>query len=344
MEIRANVDIERELCVSVPIRLLEIAVVRRVPIMNILRGGLMIGLTLGFLMSVSHLSLAASSSLSAATADGPSVTLTELKFNSTTLTAPPGWTIGAQHGGTISVQPTSSPDASGNTVYALEGSYPVPAPLGKEYMWANYDVAALNTEDVYIEFWAKMPGPKQGCKFVKIFGRNLTQGNYADPTIGTDYTGVDFGAIRQIGFGDGSNLANDSQNVININGTNPQWIGRSYGTASLQTPAMSTFSSADWGTGWHHFRIHVKFNTGTTTQNEVPDGEVYLEIDGKVYADATALYNRNPANGPIQSVGFFGWAQSESHAFQVWYDDIRISTGGFLSQPVPMPPASVTVK
>ena len=76
----------------------------------------------------------------------------------------------------------------------------------------------------------------------------------------------------------------------------------------------------------------------------MPDGEYYLEVDGKVYVNATGLYNRNPANGPIKRIAFFGWAQTETQPFQLWYDDIRISTGGFASQPSPMPPTSVEVK
>ncbi len=225
---------------------------------------------------------------------------------------------------------------------ALAGAYPQPAPNGGEYIWAQYNVASLNTKDIYIEFWAQMPGLKEGCKFVKIFGQNLTQGSYADTTIATDYTGVDYGAIRQVSFGDGTTLANDSQNVINLNGSNPQWIGRSYGTAVVKTPQMSNFSSSDWGTGWHHFRIHVKFNDGTTAQNEVPNGEYYLEVDGTVYVDATGLYNRNPANGPMNYIGFFGWAQSDTGSFQLLYDDIRISTGGFTMQALPNPPTDVS--
>ena len=309
--------------------------------MNARRDGLIGGLILGIFATAAVPALSATSVPSAAASDGPVVLLTELKFNSATLNAPPGWTIGANRGATISVQPTTSPDGNG-TVYALEGSYPAPG-AGGQFIWAAYSVAALNTEDLYIEFWAKMPGVKEGCKFLKIFGQRLTSTNYADTTIYTDYTGAQYGAIRQIGFGDGSTIINDSQNVINLSGTGTN-IGRGLGIATVQTPQMSVFSSSDWGTAWHHFRIHVKFNSGTTSQNEVPDGEYYLEIDGKVYVNATGLYNRNPANGPIDRVAFFGWAQTETQPFQLWYDDIRISTGGFASQPSPMPPTSVEVK
>ncbi len=308
--------------------------------MSTIFGRCITGLSLASLLAAAGTAIASTSVPSAAASDGPVTLITDLKFNSTTLSAP-GWVFGSQRGGVISVQPTTGPDPSAGTVYALEGSYPAPG-LGGQFLWADYSVASLHTEDLYIEFWAKMPGVKEGCKFVKIMGSHSGLG-YADTTIYTNYAGGDLGAIRQGAFGDGTNLLNDSQNVINLSGAYPNWIGRSFGTASVQTPQMGTFSSADWGTGWHHFRIHVKFNSGTSSQNEIPDGEYYLEIDGKVYANATGLYNRNPANGPINFVEFFGWAQSEPQPFQIWYSDIRISTGGFVTSPIPMPPTSVAI-
>ena len=163
---------------------------------------------------------------------------------------------------------------------------------GGQFVIANYNVTSLRAEDVYIEFWAKMPGAKEGCKFLKIFG-DRSDGN-ANTTISTNYTGGDWGAIDQVSFGDGTTRRNDSQNSINLSGQDPQSIGRSYGKATVSTPQMSTFSSQDWGTAWHHFRVHVKFNSGTTPQNEVADGEYYLEIDGKVYVDATGLLQPKP--------------------------------------------------
>lgn len=322
--------------------------------MKLLHGELMVGLLLAALVASSPRALSATAS--AGNADGTPTLLTELKFNTTApmasttaalaseISAPPGWNLWVFGGlgGALGVQATSSPVGSG-TVDAMEGSYPAPAPTGGNYLGAGYKVSALNTEDVYIEFWAKMPGVKEGFKFVKIFGdRSSSSAGYADTTFATDYTGVDYGAIRQVSFGDGSSIGNDSQNVIDLTGLHSN-LGRSAGTAVVNTPQGSMFTSADWGTGWHHFRIHVKFNSGTTTQNEVPNGEYYLEIDGKVYVDATGLFNRNPANGPINHIAFFGWAQTEPQPFQVWYYDIRISTGGFMSTPIPEPPTNVGI-
>ena len=308
--------------------------------MSTMFGRCIIGLSFASMLAAAGTATASTSVPSAAESDGPVTLLTELKFNSTTLSAP-GWGFGAQHGGAISVQQTPGPTSG--PVYALVGSYPAPG-LGGQFIWADYTVAALNTEDLYIEFWAQMPGVKEGCKFLKIFGVHpMGTNSYADMTFATNYAGGDYGALRQVTFGDGTAIPSDGQNAINLDGSYPTWIGRSYGTASVQTPQMHTFSSADWGSGWHHFRVHLKFNSGTSSQNEVPDGEVYLEIDGKVYVNATGLYNRNPANGPIDRVEFFGWAQSEPQPFRVVFSDIRISTGGFITSPIPMPPTSVAI-
>jgi hypothetical protein len=320
--------------------------------MKILRGGLMAGLSVVALAIYSPQGVGATPS--AATSDGTPQLLTEFNFDtassgtsslaSTALGLSklgfPGWNFMTLRGGTIGLETTASPTLSGVNVNALEGSYPVPG-AGGQFVVASYNLASLQTEDIYIEFWAKMPGAKGGCKFLKIFSDRPTSNNYANATIFTDYSNGDFGSVYQLTFGDGSVLPNDGQHGINLDGSNPQSIGRSYGTAKVLTPQMTAFTSADWGTQWHHFRVHVKFNSGTTRQTETPDGEVYLEIDGKVYVDATGLYNRNPANGPIHNVEVFGWAQNDPRPFQLWYDDIRISTGGFLSQPLPDPPGNV---
>jgi hypothetical protein len=314
--------------------------------MKFLPGGLIAGLALASVAVFSPHAMA--STASAVDADGNPQLLTELQFaagpTATLASMVPsnsGWSFGAIRGASLKVQSTSSPAAT--DVRDLEGTYPV-AGAGGWYVWAHYSVATLHTEDIYLEFWAKMPAAKEGCKFVKIFGERSTSTGDADATIPTDYTGADYGGIWQVAFGDGTALRNDSQNNINLSGVNPHSIGRSFGTAKVLTPQMSSFSSADWGTAWHHFRIHIKFNSGTTSQNEVPDGEFYLEIDGKVYVDATDLYDRNPANGPIDYIEFFGWAQKDPQPFQLWYDDIRISTGGFMSQALPDPPTNIAAQ
>lgn len=282
---------------------------------------------------------------SAEASDGPIASLTYLEVGSSTLSSPPaGWTFGSQEGGADTLAQTPVPAATTGTTTSLKGSYPVAPISGGQYIWANYSVASLNTEDVYIEFWAMMPGAMGGCKFLKIFGQRPTSTNYADMTMPTDYTGADPGGILGMYFGDGTSITNDSQNVLYFDGSELQWIGQSYGLAVLQTPQMAHFTSGSWGASWHHFRIHVKFNSGTTAQNQTNDGEIYVEIDGKVYVNATGLYNRNPANAPIDYIQFFGWAQNDGSAFSVYYDDIRVTTGGFEATQLPEPPGNVVVQ
>jgi hypothetical protein len=241
----------------------------------------------------------------------------------------PGWSIGAQAGGMVGISTDITQNFMGSPGSVL-GSYP--APTGGVYVWGAYDLSALALEDVYVEFWARMPAALHGLKFLKVFGGNAggDTGNYANTTFGLDYTGVDFGCMYQVSFGDGTSASNDTDNVINFDGTNPEWIGRSYGHgAVVQTPQMSLWASSNWGTSWHHFRLRAKFNSGTTATNEVADGAYYVEIDGKVYVDASGLFNRNPSNAPIDRIEIFGWSQNGTAPFQIEYDNLTISTGGF---------------
>ncbi|MES2935672.1 MAG: hypothetical protein V4805_19540 [Pseudomonadota bacterium] len=211
---------------------------------------------------------------------------------------------------------------------SLKGKYLNPA--AGQTIWTQYAVPA-NTREVFVEFRAKMPEAKHGVKFLKIFGAK-NGANYANTTFGLDYTGVDYGALYFVGFGDGTDVENDTQNVVLLDGSNPGWIGRSFGAASVQTPQQHNFHSFMWGADWHHFKMRIKFNSGTTALNEVADGAYYLEIDGKVYVDAVGIFNRHYSNGPIDAIKFFDWTQGPSNqAFELWYDDIVISTGDFVS-------------
>ena len=186
-----------------------------------------------------------------------------------------------------------------------------------------------------------MPNAKYGLKFVKVFGQR-SDTNYANTTFGLDYTGIDYGAMYTIGFGDGSSSSNDMQNAINFSGEDPSWVGRSYGKAVLNTPQKKLWASSSWSDSWHHFRIHIKFNSGTTQANEVADGEYYVEIDDKVYVDAKNVFNRHYSNAPIQKVAFLDWTQGGGYPFEIWYDEIKITTGGFFDKR-PVPPVAPTM-
>ncbi len=282
--------------------------------------------------------LLAASSLVALSAHA-ATTMTFLQFEVPQLSGLSGWQFGGQSGGSVDVVTDLAATLRGSAG-SLRGRYPTAT--GGTYAWGSYNISAAKTRDVYIEFWAKMPGAKQGLKFLKIFGGNSS--GYANTTFALDYAGGDKGAMTQVSFGDGKSASNDTANVINFDGSNPDWVGRSYGTAKVSTPQKSRWASSNWGTGWHRFRIHCKFNSGTTAQNEVADGEYYVEIDNKVYVDAKGLFNRHYSNDPIDRIELFGWAQSGSQPFEIWYDDVRITTGGFQSSgPTPNPAADVRV-
>ncbi|WP_331344891.1 hypothetical protein [Cellvibrio sp. UBA7661] len=239
-----------------------------------------------------------------------------------------GLGIGYQAGGLVE---TSFLDEDQINVTTSEGVLKAVYPVSKGggiYGWASFDMTPYNTYEVYVEFHARMPKEKQGIKFLKIFGG-------ANTTFGLDYTGISSGkgSLYQVSFGDGTTTQNDTQNVINLNGNNPSWIGRSYGKAVVNTPEKKGFTAADWGDKWHHFRFKVKFNSAIknsdNTYTEINDGEYYVEIDGKVYVDATGLLNRHPTNGPITKVALLDWAQNVDKSFEIYYDNLKITTGGF---------------
>jgi hypothetical protein len=246
--------------------------------------------------------------------------------------------FGAQSGGQVTVSTDTTLNFN-KSKGSLRGNYPVAS--GGIYVWGGCDVKDLNTEEVFVEFYAKMPEPvKQGAKFFKVFGQ--VGSGYANTTIQADFSGSAYGrgSLYQISFGDGSSGSNDTANVINLDGTNPSWVGRSQSVASIYT-AKKAFTGAEWGDAWHHFRIQVKFNSGTSQATEKPDGAYFLEIDGTVYVDAKNIYNRHYSNLPIQKVSFFDWSQGGSVPFQLWYDNIIVSTGGFMPSLNPKPPKGI---
>jgi len=174
--------------------------------------------------------------------------------------------------------------------------------------------SALDVYDVDLEFYARIPtATKNGCKFVKFFGVD-TAGNYANFTFGLQYSG---GQFTEISFGDGSNTSNDTANVIRLDGSNPEFIGRSFGAASVTT--SSAFS---WDANWHKFRMRARYNSGTSAGNEVADGIFRLEIDDVVRVNATNVFNRHPTTNirRLDRIEWFGYNQNSSGA---WEMDIR---------------------
>ncbi len=167
----------------------------------------------------------------------------------------------AQHGGTVALSTDTTKNYAGSAG-SVRGTYPTPG-AGDIYVWGGYDVSTYATEEVFVEFRAKMPATKYGLKFCKIFGARsgADTNTYANTTFGLDYTGIDNGSMQYVGFGDGTGLANDTANGVWLDGTTGSKVGRSQGTAVLETPQNLAWASSQWGTDWHLFRLHVKFNS-----------------------------------------------------------------------------------
>jgi hypothetical protein len=200
----------------------------------------------------------------------------------------------------------------------------------------------LNTGDVYVEFDAKVPAAVQGVKFLKIFGgRSKVDGasSYANATFGMDYNATPRGNMCAVSYGDGTDLQNDTQVVILFDRDRQIYQSRTekLKLADIKINERACWSQQNWGDKWHHFKYHVKFNSGTSPETEVADGEFYVEIDGKVYVNASKLLNRHYTNPSISNITLYDWAQNGTEPFELWFDNIRVTTGGFYS-PSPKPP------
>lgn len=213
---------------------------------------------------------------------------------------------------------------------ALQLTYPANAISNSSSAAHDVSVAANNISDVYISFRAKMPNALWGTKFLKIFGKksttNTLDDTYSNTTFNLTYTS---GALEQISFGDGSQLANDTAQVIAVAGGSQPSLGSRNTSAVISCPQGKAFLPIDWGTGWHTFKIRAKFNSGTSAGTEVADGAYYLEIDGNVYVNATGLFNRSWQSGNIEYIELGGYTQGSNPAFDMEFDDFRISTGDF---------------
>lgn len=192
----------------------------------------------------------------------------------------------------------------------------------------EFDNSWANLQDVFIEFDARMPGTKSGMKFCKIHN---DENGTANTTYGCEGgVGPGAGDITGVSFGDGTTTGNDVANLLLLGGDYPQWIGRSYGAGAVITYKTPTPSNFSWDNNWHNFKIRHKYNSGTTSGNEVNDGIIYLMIDDQLYVSAVNIFNRHYTNGkrPVR-ITFGDWAQGNAAA-EINFRNIKISSGGFM--------------
>ena len=253
------------------------------------------------------------------------VLIAEMDFSDPSLIEYPYWSNGSQLGGSLSFQ----------NGYA-EGEFPESDSAGVSYVWLSCKLWQFpegdNLDQIFIEFDAQMPGSvKRGFKFCKVFGLDYSEDSSystheSNCTFGIDYV---TGNFSQVNYGDGTGLfAEDTAKSIHFDGSITSNIGRSP-NPEINYYGGNSWSASNWGEDWHHFRLMVKFNSGTSPENEIADGEFYVEIDGVAYLYAKNIFNRHYSSAPIRGVGFYNITQNNP-GFKFNYDNIKISKNGFM--------------
>lgn len=216
------------------------------------------------------------------------------------------WVIAGYSGGTI--------DRS-NCYIAMSN----PTPADGVYTETTLYVDTLGIKEVFVQFSARYPGAHWGSKFCKFHGIT-TPSNHANCTFGQNA----YGDFNYIGFGDGAITGNDVNESIYMDVG--MILGRNTGIANFIVPTQGTFTTADYGSTWHDFRVHAKFNDGTTAGNEVPNGEFFIEVYGRVICHVTGIYNRHYSNDNLERI-VLGDYTAGGPAYELDVRDIKISTG-----------------
>lgn len=279
-----------------------------------------------------------------------SLTIGDVTEDFTVMTASEATLIGA-----LEIVGTSVPSNEGYGLYGFGVTSDTLATLtvmeenGYKFLRAHYKAGNVGNNSVYggcgldqingdrevfVAYWARMPNIKHGLKNIKLFGvlNEEVPSNYANATFSLDYTGVDMGCMFAVQFGDGTTIENDSNNILKFDGTNPEYVGRSYPGASISTPQNANFGSDMWGTDWHLIKLMFRHNTGDSAENEVANGATKVIIDGLVYADADGLFTRHWSNKMFRGVGMFGITQ-ENPGFDFDFDiceGMTVSNGDFI--------------
>lgn len=243
---------------------------------------------------------------------------------------------------------------SGGVITAADGYLAGVIPAGSaagSYCGASLylDSNGDQLQELYIKFKARFPknilndnnrpNTPFGIKFLKIKGKNNAPSGYANFTFGLTYnTGEDQGGLLVISYGDGTGTGNDTQKFVDLTGINTATnVGRGFNQGRRDNPTRircphGVWPSTAWADGdWHDFRVYCRYNSGDSTANEIADGAFYLEIDGQMYADIAGIFNRNPDNSDIiDTVSIWDNTQNPHAEFELDYDDIVFSVGGFL--------------
>lgn len=196
---------------------------------------------------------------------------------------------------------------------------------GGVYSLTGIECFGLGLRDFYLQFEVKYPGVVWGSKFCKLHGAAGSNGYGANCTFGQN----DVGDLTYIGYGDGTQLGQDVNQTIYLDGG--KYMGRNASIADWVVQPQGTYMHQNFNDhAWHKFRVHAKFNTGTSAQDEVPDGEFFLEVDDVVQCHVRNIYNRHYLNPPIAEVNIGGWTAGGAQPFELDVRNVKISTGGFV--------------
>lgn len=217
---------------------------------------------------------------------------------------------------------------SGGSIVRSGGHIAMSTPAGADGVYAetSIDVSSLGIREFFLQFSARYPSTIWGSKYCKAHGIVSSAGNHSNCTLGQN----NFGDLNYIGFGDGTITGNDVNQSIYMDA--PPNLGRNVGIANFIVPPQGTFTTADFGSEWHNFRVHAKFNDGTSAFDsglpgaELPNGEFFLEVDGRVICHVTGIYNRHYSNSPLERIVLGDYTQG-GPAFELDVKDIKISTG-----------------
>jgi len=175
----------------------------------------------------------------------------------------------------------------------------------------SHSIGNLNLSELYIRFYFKVDKPSGGAKFLKLFGKRNDPVGYANSTFGLHYYD---GNLKEISYGSGSSVKNDTQTIIRYNGKHTD---RNVIIQHASRPFMPVNGQ------WHCFEAHIKYNG-----NWKRDGLYEVWIDGKLRIKATNIKNRNEKNSMyFERVGLANYCHNPAfkQPWTLWYDNFIIS-------------------
>jgi len=172
-------------------------------------------------------------------------------------------------------------------------------------------IGNYNLSNIYVSFYFKTDDPSGGTKFLKLFGRKLSPEGYSNTTFALNYYS---NTLSEVSYGPGEVLTNDTQATV-------KYIGVATDPAVSIVKSTEAFDPRD--NQWHHFEAHIKYN-----ENGQRNGIYQVWVDGRLKVHATDIKNRNDLNSMfIDTVGLAGYCHNNwTHAWNLWYDDVIIST------------------